>query len=349
MTPSMVDQRHQLLAVLHHVAAVRHLDLVGGDLFKTRHQRQRHRLGLRRAGAEHQQRGQLFAAGGARRGRLVGDVVLGGDLGAERLRDAVGIDDHDHRAVAQNGVAREHVDVAQLGRHRLDDDFFGVEHAVDHDAEGLVADLRHHDEAVLRLRLGAPSSIFKQLAQMHQRQQLVAQPQDRGVLDALDLVLGIGMRPHQFDHRQLRDGEAVAGGLDDQGRDDRQGQRDLDGDAGALAGHRLDVDGAADLIDIGAHHVHADAAAGHQVTAAAVEKPGAKMNLWIWLSDHLLDVGFGGQPVGDRLGLDPLGVETAAVVGDADDDVAALMIGGESNRALLRLAGSARSAGVSRP
>jgi 2-phospho-L-lactate guanylyltransferase (CobY/MobA/RfbA family) len=43
--------------------------------------------------------------------------------------------------------------------------------------------------------------------------------------------------------------------------------------------HRLQIDGAADLVDVGAHHVHADAAAGYEVTAAAVEKPGAKMNL----------------------------------------------------------------------
>ena len=42
-----------------------------------------------------------------------------------------------------------------LRRHRLDDDFLGVEHAVDHDAEGLAADLRHDDEAVLRLAAGA--------------------------------------------------------------------------------------------------------------------------------------------------------------------------------------------------
>src|SRR6201993_4898518 len=48
--------------------------------------------------------------------------------------------------------------------------------------------------------------------------------------------------PQQFDHRQLRNGKAVAAGFHDQRRDDRKGQRDLDGDRGALAMHRLDVD-----------------------------------------------------------------------------------------------------------
>ena len=42
-------------------------------------------------------------------------------------------------------------DVAQLGRHRLHHDFLGVEHGVDHDAEGLAADLCHHDEALVRI------------------------------------------------------------------------------------------------------------------------------------------------------------------------------------------------------
>ena len=58
-------QRHQLAAVLHHVAAVRQLDLAGVDFLEPRDQRQRHRLGLAGAGAEHQQRRRLFV--GARR------------------------------------------------------------------------------------------------------------------------------------------------------------------------------------------------------------------------------------------------------------------------------------------
>ena len=43
---------------------------------------------------------------------------------------------------------------------------------------------------------------------------------------------------HQFEHGELRDGEALAARLDDQRRDDRQRQRDLDGEGGAGAGER---------------------------------------------------------------------------------------------------------------
>src|SRR6185437_15622252 len=261
--PGHLHQRHQLLAVLHHVAAVTELDLVGGDLLQTRDEAERHRLGLGRAGTEHQQRGELFG-GRSPRGRVVlGDLVGRSTGRTQGFCDAIGVDDHDHRAIAQNGVAGEHVDVTQFGRHRLDHDFFGVEHAVDHDAEGLAAHLRDHDKAVLGVARRTVVDL-EQLFQVHQRQQLVAQAQYGRVLDALDAVLGIGARAHQFDHRQLRNGKTVAGGFHDQRRDDRQGQGYLDGDAGPLAGHRLDVDGAADLVDIGAHHVHADAAAGHR-------------------------------------------------------------------------------------
>ena len=257
--------------------------------------------------------------------------------GAERFGNAVGVDDHDHRAIAQNGVAGEHVDVPQLGRHRLDHDFFGVEHAVDHDAKGLAADLRHHDEAVLGIGRRAVVDL-QQLLQMHQRQQLVAQAQDRGVLDALDAVFGVGAGPHQLDHGQLRDRKAVAGGFHDQGRDDGERQRDLDGDGGAFTGHRLDVDGAADLVDIGAHHVHADAAAGDRGDGGRRREARREDELVDLGFGHLLQFGLADETVGDRLGLDPLGVQPAAIVGDADDDVAALVIGRKANGALLALA-----------
>ena len=333
-----LHQRHQLIAVLHHIAAVGEFDLVGCDFFQPGHQAERHRLGLGRAGAEHQQRGQLFGRAGARRRVLVGDFVGGIARSAERLGDAVGIDDHDDGAIAQNGVAGEHVDVTQLGRHRLDHDFLGVEHAVDHDAEGLAADLGDDDEAVFRIGGGAVVDL-EQLLQVHQRQQLVAQTQYRGVLDPLDAMLGIGARPHQFDHRQLRNGKAVAAGFHDQRRDDGERQRNLDGDGGALAGHRLDVDGAADLVDIGAHHVHADAAAGHAGHGGRGREARREDEFVDLRFRHLLEFGLADETVGDRLGLDPLGIEAAAVVGDADDDVAAFMIGGQADGALLRLAG----------
>ena len=191
--------------------------------------------------------------------------------------------------------------------------------------------------------LSAAAVDLQQLLQMHQRQQLVAQPQHRRVLDALDAVFGIGPRAHQFDHGQLRNRKTVAGGFHDQRGDDGERQRNLDGDAGALAGHRLHVDGAADLVDIGAHHVHADAAPGHAGHACRGGEARRKDEFVDLRFRHLLQIGLGDEAVRDRLGLDALGIQPAAVVGDADDDVAAFMIGGQANGALLRLAAGQRA------
>ncbi len=104
--------------------------------------------------------------------------------------------------------------MAQPRRHRLHHDFLGVEHAIDHDAEGFVADLRDDDESAFGLLFGRVAEL-QQLAQIDQRQQLVAQPQNRRVLDPLDtmfLALFVAAaHAHEFDHRDLRDREAFAG------------------------------------------------------------------------------------------------------------------------------------------
>ena len=333
------DERHQLAAVLHHVAAIRQFDLAGVDFLEPGDQRQRHRLGLGRAGAEHQQRRRLLAGLlDAILRRL--DDHLRGNGRTDRLRDTVRIDDHDHRAIAEDGVAGEHRDVTQLGRHRLDDDFLGVKDAVDDDAESLAADLSDDDEAALDFPVGVGIGP-QQPAQARQRQQLVAQPQHRRVLDALDAMIPALARAHQFDDRQLRNGEPLAARFHDQGGDDRQRQRDLDGEAQADAGDRLDVDGAADLIDIGAHHVHADAAAGNIGDRRRSRKAGREDEFVNLRFRHLLDIGFADQPLRHRLGLDARGVEAAAIVGDANDDVTAFVIGRQPDVALLGLAGGA--------
>ena len=189
--------------------------------------------------------------------------------------------------------------------------------------------------------LSASSSILSSAAQPEQRQQLVAQPQHRGVLDALDAMLRIVAHAHQLDHRQLRDREAIAGALHDQRGDDRERQRNLDDEARALAEHRLHVDDAADLIDVGAHDVHADAAAGDARHLRRGREAGREDELLDLRLRHLVDLGFGDQTAGDRLRLDARGVEAAPVVGDLDDDVAAFVPGGEPDRALLGLAGGA--------
>ena len=90
-----------------------------------------------------------------------------------------------------------------------------------------------------------------------------AQPVDRRAVDHFDaLARLLGLEPHQFEQAHLGNGVAIAAAGHDQRRNDGQGQRNLDPDRRASARRGLHVDGAADLFDVGLHHVHAHAAAG---------------------------------------------------------------------------------------
>ena len=272
------DQRHELAAVLHDRLAVRFLDLVELDLLEPRHQGQRHRLRAVVAGAEEQQAGALAAFVGAGCRRLLLDPFLDPQLAA-RGGDAVGIEDHDHAAVAEDGIAREHRDVAQDRRDRLDDDFFGVEDAVDDDAEAVGADLRHDDEGLVGFRRRLPE--MQQLLQRDQREETVAQAQHRGVVEALDLVLGILRGAHQLDDADLRDRETLGGAFDDERRDDGEGQRDLD-DEGRPLPAALRISIVPPIFSILVRTTSMPTPRPETlVTWLAVEKPALKMNCWI--------------------------------------------------------------------
>ena len=128
--------------------------------------------------------------------------------------------------------------------------------------KSLAADLRDDDEAAVDRR--RPVLEAEQLAQAHERQQLVAQPQHRRVLDALDAVLAAAARAHELDDRRAAEWRS------DRRRPPRSEPQTIASVSGILmvklsagARHRLHVDGAADLVDIVAHDVHADAAAGN--------------------------------------------------------------------------------------
>ncbi len=123
---------------------------------------------------------------GARHRLLTDRTLLDGDVAARR-GDSVRVEDHDDAAVAENGVAGEHRDIAQDRRHRLDDDFLGIEDTIDDDAEAVGTDLGDDDEglgAVLAWR-----SQLEQGLQRDERQQPVAQAQHRCVVYLLDAIL----------------------------------------------------------------------------------------------------------------------------------------------------------------
>src|SRR6185437_16139490 len=179
--------------------------------------------------------------------------------------------------------------------------------------------------------------------------QPVAQAQHRGVVEPLDDAVVAFTRfvtgADEFDDADLRNGEALPARLHDQGGDDGEGQRDLDGEGRALAGHALEVYRAADLLDVGLDHVHADAAAGDGGNGGGGGEAGAEDEALDLVVGYCGQFGLGRQAVGDRLGADPVDREAAAVIRDFDDDLAALVEGVQGDMPDFRLAGGAAFGG----
>ena len=127
--------------------------------------------------------------------------------------------------------------------------------------------------------------------------------------------------------------------FDDQRRHDCKRERYLDGEAQPCAGNRLHVDRSTDLIDVVADNVHADTTAGYVGDFRRRGKTRRKYELVNLGFRQFLRVDFGNQAVRDGFRLDPLGVEPAPIIRDADDDVAALVICREADQSVLGLAG----------
>ena len=249
------------------------------------------------------------------------------------------IENHDDRAIAQNGGAGIGADTAQRVRQRLDDDFFGIENIVDDQADIASARVEHDDEAGIDFGLTGIVGDAEHFLQIDQRHQAVTQAHDAGTAKRFNGMLGTGTNADQFAHGQLRDGETLFVAADDQGRNDRQGQRDLDLEMAALAARRGDIDDAANLFDIIAHHIHADTAAGQIGDFRGRGKSWREDKAMDLLLGHRGELFMGGETLFERLFTDAGGVQPHAVIGDGDDDMATFMEGLQRDDAFFRLAG----------
>ena len=172
-------------------------------------------------------------------------------------------------------------------------------HAVDDEAEASSLRPQHRDDDVAVVPLGRQP---QDVGQPHERQQLAAQPVDLRTADLLDGVRGLlGVQADQLLQADLRDGVAVAGALDGQGRDDREGQRDAQPADGAAAGLGLDLDGAADGLDVGLDDVHADTATGDVRDGGGRREPGQEDQLEDVGRAHPVELGGGDQAPLDGL------------------------------------------------
>src|SRR6516162_9087874 len=236
------------------------------------------------------------------------------------------IEDQGDLAISHDGRTGEQADPLELFLQRLDDDFLGVVDLVDDEAKLPFICLKYDDvEAAVRARRMVELELFFEI---DDRQQIAAQPVDRRAVNLFDAALSIlAVEANQLEQADLRDGVAIAVAGDRQGRNDRQRERDLHLDRGALAQTAIHVDTAADLLDVGADHIHADAAAGKVADPFRRRKAGYEDEVDDFAVAHARGL-FGCDELdGDCLVADPDRIDAAAVIGDFDDDLAPLVEG----------------------
>ena len=143
---------------------------------------------------------------------------------------------------------------------------------------------------------------------------------------------------HQFGERALRQRVALLAAAHNQRRNNGQRKRNAQAHGGALAGARVDLDLAADLLHVGAHHVHAHAAAAYVGDFLGGREARLKDQLQqLALGQQCGAIGRE-QPALNGLGANPVHIHARAVVGHFNNDVAALLHRAQAQRALGVLA-----------
>ena len=172
---------------------------------------------------------------------------------------------------------------------------------------------------------------LERLSQIDQRQQLVAPPEHRRLMDRFDPVLAIARGPHQLHDADLRHGETFGAGLDNERRDDGQGKRNLDRKRQSLALDRFYLDRAANFLDVGAHDIHPDAAARNIGALGGGRKTSVENKGLNLLVRHRRELRFGRQTVLKYFLANLRHTDSAAVVADLDDDLATFVESAKAN------------------
>ena len=331
--PAGILDRQQLTLEVEHRPRADVLDAGEGKLLDAQHGGQRH--GGPPSGDFNEEILEALRGSGVRvafsRARFLfvgahGDAGLDGDRARVQNQRQIG--------VAKHGCARIQADVLEHGGERLDDNLLGIGQSIHDQAETPPVGIENGDETVpLRGRLVLPLG-HQQPVEKDQRQQLATQPVKRRALHPLDGGSLLGRHVHQLRERSLRKGEALVHAADDEGRNDGQRERNPHPQRGALTGAGVDFDFAADLLHVGADHIHPHPAPAHVGNGSGGGEAGHKDKLQQLALGELRGTIGRNQPALDGLLADLLDGNAGAVVGDLDDDVAALLAGAQLQRSL---------------
>ena len=230
------------------------------------------------------------------------------------------VEDQRDVAAAQDGRAADQAQVGEHAPERLDDGLELSHQLVDDDAGALAAELNDH-QAFPR---GGRRLDLEQVAQADEGQGFTAQVE----------IIPLGAQGpvfDAFDDGVERDDVGVVVDADQEAVDDRQRQRQPDGEGRSPAFVRNHLDAAAQGLDVASHHIHADAAPRKVGNLVGGGEAG--------LEDQVDDFAVAERGIGrdqlafDGFGADALAIEAAAVVGDFDDDAAGVVEGIERDPA----------------
>jgi hypothetical protein len=232
------------------------------------------------------------------------------------LGDPVEIQDQPDAAVAQNRAAGDAGHVLESFAQGLDDHLLLADQFIHQDAEALSFDLGDHQHAgqrifALRLARGRSGTAAPRATGTRARA-----PSRRAAARSRWFRRWAGTSPVPQTAARC----SAPAHAHHQPVDDGQRERQFQQESGAFSRRGADLDAAAQFLDVAAHHVHADAAAGD----VGHLRGGAEAGL----EDEVVDlivaeaVRRGDQALLDGLGDDLVAIQAAAVVGDFDDHLA---------------------------
>ena len=241
------------------------------------------------------------------------------------------VQDKCHTTVAHDGCARVKGKTLQLLSQRLDHDLLRVVNAVHDKPKLAIFRLQDHHAD----RFGSVSRSEPQhLIQICDGQKAPAPAIDWRPMHIFDMLSGgVTLQTDQFKQADLWNHESFPAASYDKAGNDGQGERDPDFNRGAFAAAAEEVDNAADLFDVGLHHIHANAAPGDVGHRLGRGESGEEDQI-VASRSLSLSACSGGEGPSRRLSLHPLNVDAGAVVGNLNVDLPSFVKSPEGEPAL---------------